>query len=1036
MRTRYKLPGGSLSARSAMVLACFILFQETQASPLTASINKNNGTALVTGNQLAQTITGTVKDATGEPLIGVSVMLKGTAFGTTTDSKGNFSLNSANDSGTLIFSYVGYIGKEVNFSGAEKLNVVLQENTQELQGVVVIGYGTQRKSDVTGSLSSISTKDFAEQPVNRVDQVLQGRATGVQVTNASGAPGGDVRIRIRGANSVLGSNDPLYVLDGFVGADFTTVNTEDIESIQILKDASSTAIYGSRGANGVVIITTKKGTKGSVKVNYIGQGSSSKVIKTYDLLPAGQFAQLVNARNVILGLNPAYTPAQLASFQNGGGTDWQKEIYRTAGGQEHQLSVSGGSDKTTFLTSINYLDQDGVIKNSGYKRYNFRTNINSQINDKLSFRVNATGTRIMNSNTQLQSGTGNPVVQALAWAPTTPVYDANGIYTAVDPVGSLKTNPVALLYDRSNLVQNTYGNIIGGGKYEPIKGLSLDLTYGVKYLNQQTQNFNGNIVTTNNPTASRGSAEQVTFQGTNAINYKHTFGGVHNLDAVAVFEVQKYTSTSFNANATGLLNPALGFDNLGLANSANISSDRSNYGLVSYLGRINYSYKDEFLLSASVRRDGSSKFQGNNQFSTFPAVAAGWNLSNEDFVKDMNVFSNLKLRGSWGRTGSQAIQPYATQSTYSTAIVAFNNNNLTSGIVLGNPGNPNLKWETTTQADIGLEVGLFNGRLNIEADYFNKRTTDLLLNRPLPGYVGGGTYASNVGEIQNKGWELSIGGNILNTPGGGFTWSSNFNISNVKNKVVSLGGVADMLFTGSNVGAAYSTQSEFVIVPGQALGSYWGLQYLGTWKPSEATEAAKFHQVPGDSHYLDVNKDGAITSADYKIIGNGIPKTSLGWNNTFGYKGFTLNVFFQGILGVDKMNYSKAGAMTGSADARQITLTDINNRYIPGVNETSNIPAFSKTDIIYAQSSRFLENGNFIRLKNVSLSYVIPKSVISDKVKLKLFVSATNLWTITKYSGIDPEASNVGSSSDINQSIDYGAYPNAKVITGGVNLTF
>lgn len=1034
MRKRYKLTGGGLSLRSAMVLACFILFQETQASP---TKNLTNGEkVLVAIKQPAQMITGTVKDVAGMPLVGVSVVLKGTAFSTQTDSKGNFSFSNAGTSGILILSYIGYISKEVNFSGAGRVDVVLQESAQELQNIVVIGYGTQRKSDVTGSLSSISTKDFAEQPVSRLDQVLQGRATGVQVTNASGAPGGDVRIRIRGANSVLGSNDPLYVVDGFVGADFTTVNTEDIASIQILKDASSTAIYGSRGANGVVIITTKKGSKGAVTVNYIGQASSSKVIKTYDLLPAGQFAELVNTRNAILGLNPAYTSAELASYQSGGGTDWQKEIYRKAAGQEHQLSVSGGNDKTTFLTSINYIDQDGIIKNSGYNRYNFRTNVNSEVNDKLSFRINATGTRIVNTNTQLQSGTSNPVVQALAWAPTTPVYGANGIYTMVDPVGSLKTNPVALLYDRSNLSQNTYGNIIGGGKYEPVKGLSLDLTYGVKYLNQQNKNFNGNIVTTNNPTASRASAEAITFQGTNALNYKHTFGGVHNLDAVAVFEVQQYNSTTFSANATGLLNPDLGFDNLGLSKSANISSDRSNYGLVSYLGRINYSYKEEFLLSASIRRDGSSKFQGNNQFSTFPAIAAGWNMSNKDFVKNMDVFSTLKIRGSWGRTGSQAIQPYATQSTYSTAIVAFNNNNLTSGIVLGNPGNPNLKWETTTQSDIGVEIGLLSGRINIEADYFNKRTSELLLNRPLPGYVGGGTYASNVGEIQNKGWELSIGGNIFNAGESGLTWSTNFNISNVKNNVVSLGGVANMLFTGSNVGAAYSTQSEFVIVPGQALGSYWGLEYLGTWKPSEATEAAKYHQVPGDSHYLDVNKDGAITSADYKIIGNGIPKTSLGWNNTFGYKGFTLNVFFQGIFGVDKMNYSKAGAMTGSADARQITLSDINNRYIPGINETSDIPAFSKTNVIYAQSSRFLENGNFIRLKNVSLSYALPKSVVSDKVKLKLFISATNLWTITKYSGIDPEASNVGSGSDVNQSIDYGAYPNARVITGGVNLTF
>lgn len=1032
MKTRFKpLKGGIFFQLGVLTLSCLVLLNEADATTNNFIVVKFE-TATIKTDQAAN-ISGTVKDANGEALIGVSILLKGTTTATSTDANGSFSLRTTNDKGTLVFTYVGYTTKEVNFKGSETINVVLQSGTEALNEVVVVGYGTQKKSDVTGALTSISTKDFAEQPVNRVDQVLQGRAAGVQVTNAAGAPGGDVRIRIRGANSVLGSNDPLYVLDGFVGADFSTVNPDDIQSIQVLKDASSTAIYGSRGANGVVIISTKKGTKGSIKVNYTGQGSTSNVINTYDLLPAAEFAQLVNTRNGILGLNPAFTAEQITAVQQSGGTNWQDQVYRNAKGQEHQLSVSGGNDKTTFLASGNYLNQDGVIQESGYKRYSLRSNLSSQINSKLSFRLNAVGTRTDNANTQLQSGTENPVVQALAWAPTTSVYNANGDLTAADPVGSLKTNPAALLFDRSNLSDRTFGNIVGGGRYEFLKDLSVDLTYAVNYLNQQDKGFNGKVVTTNNPDASRTSTEAITFQSTNALNYKHTFGGAHAIDAVAVFETQKYRSTSFNASATGLLIPALGFDNLGLSKSPSISSNPSNWGLLSYLGRINYSYKDKYLLSATVRKDGSSKFRGSNQYSTFPAVAVGYNLTEEKFIKHLGIFSNLKLRGSWGLTGSQAIQPFATQSTYGTAIVAFNNNNLTSGILLGNPGNVNLKWETTDQSDVGIEVGLFDGRLTLEGDYFIKHTKDLLLNRPLPGYVGGGNYASNVGEVQNKGVELSIGGKVLSS--GKFNWSSNFNISDVKNKVVSLGNIADMLFTGSNVGAAYSTQSEFVIMPGRALGSYWGLNYLGTWKPADATEATKFHNVPGDSRYQDLNNDGAITSADYQIIGNGIPKTSLGLNNTFIYSGLTVNVFFQGILGVDKMNYSKAGAMTGSADARQITLSDIRDRYIPGVNETSNIPAFSKTDVVYAQSSRFMENGDYIRLKNVSLSYTLPKSLLKNKAGLKVFVTGTNLWTITKYSGIDPEASNVGSSSDVNQSIDYGAYPNAKVFTAGLNLT-
>lgn len=980
------------------------------------------------------TINGTVVNSKGEPLQNVSVLIAGTNIGTITNTAGHFTLTASNNRNIVLeISSVGFQTKTVKVGNETEILITLTEDVTGLADVVVVGYGTQRKSDLTGAISSVSSKDFAEQHVTRLDQALQGRATGVQVTNVDGAPGSDVRIRIRGANSVLGSNDPLYVIDGYVGADFNMVNPNDIQSIEILKDASSTAIYGSRGSNGVVIITTKKGVRGTTKIDYQGSVGASEVIGKYDLLPAGIFAQTVNERNAAVGLGAIFTEKEIDSFKRNGGTDWQDEIYRTALNQNHQLSISGGSEKSTFRVSASYLNQEGVIKNSGFNRYTLRSDMTTRVNDKLSFRLNFSGARSVNKNTQLQSGTANPVTQALVWAPTTPAYDADGNYTMHDPVGSLFNNPLALLFDRENRVDRTYGNIVAGVNYELLTGLSLDVQYNIDYLNQQNKGFNGNLVTNFLPNASRASGEQFTLQNTNALNYKHTFNEVHKIDAVAVFETQQFSGSYFNANATGLKFPDLKYNNLSQAASFSTGSSITKWTLLSLLGRINYSFKDKYLVTASVRRDGSSKFH-TQQYSTFPAVAIGWNLGREDFIQKMDVFSNLKIRASWGLTGSQAIAPYATLSTYNNIITAFNSSNLTSGIVLGNPGNINLKWETTEQKNIGIDIGLFNGRLSASFDYFNKDTRDLLLNRPLPAYAGGGVIASNIGKINNKGWELSLEGTIISS--NNVNWTSNFNISNVKNKVVSLGGIADKIFPSSNTGGGYSQQPEFVMQPGKSFASYWGLEYLGTWKPNEASEAAKFNNVPGDSKYRDVNGDGVINTDDYKIIGNGMPATSLGWNNTITYKSFTFNFFFQGVLDVDKMNYSNAAAIAGAADGRAITLAKILDRYIPGVNETSNIPAFSNSNITYLQSSRFLEDGSFVRLKSVGLSYNLPVTMFKNVGNIKVFIAGTNLWTLTDYSGIDPESSNVGTASDTNQSFDYGSYPNSKTYTFGINVEF
>lgn len=971
-------------------------------------------------------VTGKVTDQDNAALPGVSILISGTSQGTVTDGEGNYVIQAPGN-GTLVFSFIGYESQTVEIGNRSVIDIKLAQGSRSLDELVVVGYGTQKKTDVTGALSVVSTREFSQQPITRLDQVLQGRAAGVQVTQSNGAPGGDSKVRVRGANSVLGNNDPLYVIDGFVGANYNLLNPNDIESLQVLKDAASTSIYGSRGANGVIIITTKKGSKG-IKVSYEGQGSISNVIKKFDILPAGEFAEIVNARAAATGSNAPFTQAQIDDFKKNGGTDWQDLVYRKGSGQQHQVTVSGGNEKTSFLISGNYVNQKGIVNNSGFKRYVLRTNLTTQINKNLALRLNLSGAKTANHNTD----GGGALIEALQWAPTTPAYGADGQPTFADPTGSVSRSPLDHLYDKSIDTERMNINAIGGLTYQlPINGLSLDLQYAINYLDAQNKNFNGKRLSNNNPNATRYSADQVTLQNTNALNYNRTFGN-HSITAVAVLETQQFTDKNFTATANGLRFPQLGYNNIGGNSAATVNSGFSKWTLLSLLGRVNYAFKDKYLITAAIRRDGSSKFSEDNRNSVFPSVALGWRLSEEAFIKNLNVFSNLKLRGSWGKTGSQAINPYATLSPYNSTQVGFNNTAVTAGVIQGNQGNKNLKWETTTQTDVGIEMEFLNGRLHFEADYFNKSTTDLLLNVQLPNYAGGGTQPRNVGEIRNRGFEFSIGGTPIEK--GKFSWETNLNLSTLKNEVVSLGGLP-RLGTGTGAGGGMSITNEFMLMPGQPLGSYWGLKYLGTFKPNEADIAAKQGRVPGDPHYEDVNGDNAITTDDFQIVGHAFPKLTGGWNNTFTYSGFTLNVFFQGAFGVDKLNYTRAGAMSGSGEARQFLLTEIRDYYREG-NTDSDIPAFTKTYQPFTQSSRFVENGSFVRLKNVSLAYNVPSSVFKDKANIRIFASATNLLTITKYSGPDPETSNVGSSTDTAIGIDRGSYPNAKVYTVGLTLGF
>ena len=977
-------------------------------------------------------VTGVVKDAQGMPVVGVAVIENGTTNGVTTDVDGRFSISVSGDA-VLVIRALGYKVVNLPVKSGGNYDVILEVDAKVLDDVVVIGYGTVRKSDLTGSLASVGSDAFQDQKVTRVDQALQGRASGVQISNTVGAPGGDVRIRVRGANSVLGDNSPLFVVDGFVGVDFNSINPNDIKSIEVLKDASSTAIYGSRGANGVILITTKSGsTNGKVNVSYEGNVTVSSIIKNYDLLSAGEYAEMYNAHQTAFGLDPVFSLDEVQSYYENGGFDYVDAVLRTAISHQHQLSIDGGSEKTQWRVSGNYLDQQGIIKNSDYERFNLRARLNTKINDRLSFRFNVNASASTGKNNAGTSGANTILNQALAWAPTTDPYNEDGTYVVNDPTGSLKSNPLALLYDAEQISEKTFLTALAGANYVILPGLSVDFQAAVDKLFDKEKSYTGPEAAGSSPSsAGVTDSKGTTVQTTTQLSYNRDFGK-HTINAVAAFETQTYHYASTTATATGLTFPDLKYDNLKQASSYETESGYSMWTLVSYLARLNYSYDGRYLASVSVRHDGSSKFSEGNKFSTFPAAALAWNVANESFMRDVPVLSALKLRASWGLTGSQAIEPYATKSAFGSASYTFAmGGTTTSGIALSDPANSNLKWETTEQWNFGIDLGLFKNRLLLEADYYTKTTRDLLLNKGVTAYQGGGSIVSNIGSIRNSGFDFTLTGRIVETKD--FSLESTVNFSILKNRVLDLG-EDDTVYVATNLTGINDGAYDFIYRVGEPLGTIYGLKYLGPWQKEDAALAAEYGCVPGDARYEDRDNSKTYDSSDYQIIGYGMPKYTLGWNTNFRWKNLSVNMFFQGVFGADKLNYNRCIFMSASRDVRGATFSEVKDRYIPGVNEDAYLPAWSPTSTWYPVSSLWLENGSYLRLKNLSIAYDFSVRKIGD---FTVSLNATNLFTITNYKGIDPEASNVGGgTSDVQQGLDYGAYPNSKSYTLGLSIRF
>ncbi|GAB3691489.1 TonB-dependent receptor [Spirosoma flavus] len=1003
--------------------------------------------------QQAQTadiqIKGRVTDAEkGEGLPGVSVLVKNSTRGTTTDANGNYQLAVPDQSATLVFSFVGYERQEVAVGNRNTVNVALAVSDKTLNEVVVVGYGQVKKSDLTGAVATVPMDELRKVAATSLDQQLQGRAAGVQITQNSGSPGSGTTIRIRGGNSIQGDNEPLYVIDGIPfkndgagsGSSFnvlSTLNPSDIESISVLKDASSTAIYGSRGANGVVIITTKRGKAGRSVVNFDAYYGIQNVRRKYPVLNAREYAQFVNDANTNEGRAAVYTQDQVNAF--GEGTDWQDQIFQQAPIQNYQLSMSGGDEKTQYAISGGYFKQGGVVVNSDFDRFSFRVNLDRKLTDKLkignSLTVNRTVTNQSRSDGDLGSA-GLVTIAALQFPPILPVYNPDGTYLLTSPALPFTAdNPAALARDSKyrNTAFRTFGNVFAD--YQIIDGLSLRVLLGIDAVLQKQDSYLPRSVSSGlaqGGSASIFNGQAVTWLNENLLTYTKTFNSIHNVSALLGFTQQANRTENTTASARNFVNDNLGSGNLGAASVPLVpSSGIGTWGLQSYLARINYGYKDKYLITASFRTDGSSRFGANKRYGYFPSAAVAWRVSEEAFLKNSSVLNDLKLRATYGSTGNQdGIGNYPAYSLLGTQNYVFNNV-VSTGIGPSQIANPDLSWETTTQADFGVDVGLLNNRITVTADIYLKRTKDLLLNVTIPSTSGYSSAIKNLGRVENKGVELSISSRNIDKA---FKWNTDLNLAANRNKVLDIGG-APQIFAGQVANIGQNLTSGIIRV-GEPLGSFYGYVTDGLYQTTDELNTIVDPQArkPGDRKYADLNGDKKIDDNDRTIIGRAQPKLVYGLNNTFSYKGLELTAFFQGVTGNNILNANRFELEYLNATTNQDR--DVLNRWTP-TNTNTDIPRASTTRPANRISTRQIEDGSYLRLKNIQLAYNLPQSVLKTlKIQsLRVYASAQNYLTITNYSGFDPEVNRFGQDSR-SQGFDYGSYPAAKTILFGLNVGF
>jgi TonB-linked SusC/RagA family outer membrane protein len=973
------------------------------------------------------TVKGNVTDVSGQILPGVNVVIKGTTMGSVTDASGNYSITAPDDEGVLVFSFIGFARKEVPIQGRSIIDVRLAEDLRSLEEVVVVGYGTQKKSDLTGSISSVSQDELTAFPATNALQALQGRAAGVTIQATNGDPGGDFRIRVRGASSINASSDPLFVVDGLVGGILPPA--EDIASIEVLKDASATAIYGSRGANGVVMITTKSGRSGETVVSLNSSYSSQKEIGRLELLNARQFAEYINEAR-----NSSFYDLNAIEVD----TDWQDLIFRPGYVQNHQMSVAGGNDKVQYYVSGVFYDHKGVIKTSAFDRYSLTTNLKFAVSDRARITVNSTLQTSTRDGVLTQSSGGvqnaGAVTAAHRFDPNQGVLDEDGVHTLSRVGIAAFENPVAVINGREeeNRRENIQINL--KGEFDIARGLVFNSTFGAILRNQRNGVYHSRISnrgSTTNGTAILDFGRNYNFLTEQYLSYDFEAGERNKFVVIGGYSHQSFRNESISASNAGFISDALGFWNLSAGTTLQApSSGTTASEITSFYGRVNYNYDDRYLFTATARYDGASQFSEGNKWSFFPSGAFSWNVSNENFFPESDFVSNLKLRASYGLTGNQAIGPYASLARISPSFFVMNDA-IVNAVRPTAIANKDLTWETTAQLSVGLDFEFFEGRVNLTGDYYEKKTSDLLFRVPIPAFSGYQDRLENLGEIMNSGFEFDISSKNLV---GAFRWNTSINLTLNRNKVLSLPGGVDIIHASapSFTGAVQNS----ILREGEPVGSFYGYVYEGVYQEGDQfVPGGAFETVPGGEKFADLNNDGVLDSQDRKIIGNPNPDAVWGLNNDFSYKGFTVNIFFQAFTGGDLLNLvsMELDRLSGNSNATVAAL----RRWTPE-NTATDVPK-AASGRVPRTSTRFVEDGSFVRLKNVSIGYDFSSNLLSSlRVRTaRIYLSGQNLLTFTKYSGVDPEVayrSEGVTNSNINLGLDYGSYPYTTAYTIGINL--
>lgn len=975
---------------------------------------------LSTTFQQSHSVSGKVTDSSGGSLPGVSVVVKGSTIGTITDADGKFSIAKVSDNAILVFSFVGMKSQEIVITGKSDINVMMKEEAVGLDEVVAIGYGTMKKRDLTGSVSSVKNTELAAFSSTNVSQALQGRVAGVQVQQNNGHPGANVQIRIRGANSIKGSNDPLWVIDGFPGNP-VMLNISDIESMEVLKDASATAIYGSRGANGVIIITTKRAKSGKMQVEYNGSFSIQTVAKTLDLLDASEYMQYINIQKLNKTGAEYFSQEQINNA--GRGTNWQDLCFRAAPIRDHSLNITGGNEKVQYSLGGSYFDQRGIISNSGYRRINLRNYLNFDISSKINVSSNIILNRTDEDLEDSMGGNrGTTLIGAIIDSPPTMTpYNEDGTYrqlNVVYPWLSGLQNPVAWINERtSNLNRNqTIANL--AFTYKPINGLSVKISGNVFNGNARQDSYISRKYPNSSGSANISIGETTTVNSDNIISYSKIINDKHDITLMGGITYAQEVYKSLATSGTGFLSDVTETYNLSSAKTPGIPySGYSKWALLSYLTRLNYSYRDKYLATLSFRADGSSRYSPGSKWGYFPSGALAWRVSNEKFMKNIPSISNLKFRVGYGETGSTAISPYSTLDLMSSGQTTFNKDSYTYFSPSPNYLS-NLKWETTAQADIGLDAGFLDNRIRLTADYYIKKTRDLLNVVGMPGSSGYNSSTMNVGKIQNKGIELQLDADLIDKT---FKWNVSTNISFNRNKVIELANDVDVF--GNNLDIVIIRDQLNLLRENKPIGVFYGYQEKG-------------YDQNGNITYKDNNNDGVINALDKTIIGNPNPDFIYSFNSTMSYKNFVFSFYIQGTQGNDLYSLSMAALTCDYQDGIN-TLKEVLYDHWSPENPNSQYPALtSAATSSLKMSDRFVYDGSYLRLKNIELAYNIPVNKMTWIKKAQVYVSGQNLLLITSYPFWDPDVNAKGGGSSITQGVDEYVYPSSKSYTCGVRISF